>query len=70
MSQLIKREILITGINVRYSFDMDRLTGEVPIEVSFTQSDNDMVLNIMMPLEIVKNMNLDDKYELIINKVE
>lgn len=67
---MIKKEIFITGLNLHSSLSPEDIMEETLAEVSFTEADNDMVLNIMIPLSIVKDMNLNGKYELIINKLE
>jgi len=67
---MIKKDIFITGINLDYATSPEDVDDDTFIEVSFTDTDNNMVLKTIIPLSIVKNMNFNGKYELIINKVE
>jgi hypothetical protein len=67
---MIKREIYVTGINLSPNISPNEVDDDTFLEVSFTELENNMVLNMILPMEIVKTMQINQKYELVIKKLE
>lgn len=67
---MLERNIFVTGITLPPDIGPDEINDETLLSVFFTEHDNNMVLQMYMPFELVKNMKINEKFLLNISKIE
>lgn len=67
---MIEKNIYITGITLPSDIAPNEVNDDTILNVFFTEHDNNMVLQILMPFSIVKNMKINENFILTICKKE